>query len=381
MSIYKIPSLAFVALLAFLPACQEQGNTSDEATTNETHTGHIHLTQAQQELAGIELGPASQTTVAGSIGCTALVDVPPYSLASVYSPVSGIVQSVKHLPGEYVKKGSVLTRIQHPDIVKLQQDFIESYSQLQFLEQDTERKKTLAAADATSSRSAEEAQAALGRVQAQLKGLRSQLNLLGINAQALTEGGEISPSITLRAPISGYLTEVNLNQGQLVSPTDLLYEIIDNTHKHLELSVFTKDLPRVKEHQRIEAYLPGVEEPFLAEVHLIGKRVDEENRSVQVHGHFIDEPLKLLPGTYLQARIFTDEQMGWAVPETAVVQQGAESYVFAQVKDGFEPIAVETSRSNDSLMIIHNAERIQDKTLVLRGAYYLQDTGEAGHSH
>ena len=382
MARYNSSYLILLSLL-FLLSC----NSSDESTATEMteisgeHSGHTHLTTAQQELAGIELGPAEQRSVANTIGCTAHVDVPPYSLASVYTPIAGIVQSVQHLPGEYVRKGTVLTRIQHPDIVEVQADFVESHSQLTFLKQDAERKVTLAAADAASARSAEEAQAALAQQEAHLQGLRAQLRLLGIDADALAESGDIRTSITLRAPISGHLTEVNLNQGQLVSTDDLLYEIIDNTHKHLELSVFTKDLPLLKEDQRIEAYIPGSDQRYEAEIHLIGSRVDAESKSVQVHGHFVNEPKDLLPGTYLQARIFTNEQLAWVVPETAVIQQGEEAYLFAQEGDGFVSIPVDIASTRDSFMVIRNADQIKDKTLVLRGAYYLKEGVEVGHTH
>lgn len=373
----------FIALFTLLPfsACETEHDHSEETEMDDIHTNHVHLSDAQQELAGIELGKAVQRPVANTIGCTAYVDVPPTSLASVYSPVEGIVQTVRHLPGEYVKKGTILTRIQHPNLVILQQDFIESQAQLTFLQQDAERKATLAEAEATSARNSQEAQAKLAQQQAHLKGLRAQLQLLGINANDLAAGGDIQSSIALHAPITGYLTEVNVNQGQLVAPTDLLYEMVDNTHKHLELNIFAKDLHLLHEHQRIEAYVPGNGQHYEAEVHLIGKRVDPKDKSIRVHGHFTDEPLDLLPGTYLQARIFTDETLAWTVPETAIVRQGAEAFVYAQEEDGFEPIAVEIDATRDSFAIIRDAAHIQDKTLVLRGAYYLQEGAESGHSH
>ena len=384
MTRYIFLSLSALVLFFTLNSCQDQSSVEPEAdapASTAIHQGHIHLTAEQQAMAGIELGQAVQRPLPHHIGCTAYVDVPPYSLASVYTPVAGIVQNVRHLPGEYVKKGALLTTVQHPDIVKVQQDFVESYSQLAYLQQEAERKTSLAAEEAASTRSAEEAQAALARQEAHLKGLRAQLQLLGINADALAAGEELQTSISLRAPISGYLTQVNVNQGQLVSPTDLLYEIIDNTHKHLELSVFAKDLHLLKEHQRIEAYVPGNGSLYEAEVHLIGKRVEDKDKSIQVHGHFVDEPLNLLPGTYLQARIYTDEALAWTVPETAVTRQGAQSIVYAQSDEGFEPIQVEVETTRDSFVIIHNAEQIEGRTLVLRGAYYLQSSLEEGHSH
>lgn len=379
---YILPKfLSLVLLLSIFSCQQEPGPEQSLADTAIVHSNHVHLSTEQQELAGIKTGPAVQQPIADHIGCTAYVDVPPYSRASVYTPIAGIVQEVRQIPGEFVKKGTILTRIQHPNIITLQQDYMECYSQVSFLRQDAERKKTLAAEEATSTRSAEEAAATQAQQEARLKGLQARLKLLGINTNSLTEGGEIETSITLRAPISGYLTEVNINKGQLVSPPDLLYAIIDNNHKHLELSVFAKDLPLIKEQQRIEAYIPGSKQFYEANVHLIGKQVEANSKSIQIHGHFKNEPQDLLPGTYLQAKIFTNEKMAWTVPETAIIRQGQETFVYVEDEEGFFPLAVEVAETRDGFVIIQNPERIEGKTLVLDGAYYLQDGLAAGHSH
>jgi cobalt-zinc-cadmium efflux system membrane fusion protein len=370
-----------LSLSLILSGCQDEATQTAPEGSDELSTAYIHLSAEQKQMAGIETGQAKERPLANSIGCTAYVDVPPYSLASVYTPVAGVVQGVKHLPGEYVQKGSLLTRITHPNIIQLQQDFLEINSQLDFLRQDATRQQTLSEAEAASTRRYQEAQAQLAQAEARSKGLGAQLQLLGIDAQQLAEGGEVQTAISLRAPISGYLTQVNVNQGKLVGPDELLYELVDNNHKHLELNVFAKDLPQLREGQRILAYVPGNEQAYEAEVHLIGKQIDETNKTVRVHGHFTEEPQELLTGTYLQARIFTDDRQAWSVPETAVVRRGETATVYASTPEGFLPIAVDVEPGRDSFVVIRNYEAIAGKELVLKGAYYLQDSMEGSHGH
>ncbi|MEZ4987684.1 MAG: efflux RND transporter periplasmic adaptor subunit [Saprospiraceae bacterium] len=244
--------LMFIVLAGCGDAAIEPTDSQEE---NPAET-IVTLTPAQEKLAGITIGKASRRNLSEKIGCTAYVDIPPYSLASVYAPVQGFVQQVSQLPGEFVKKGAVLTTLQHPDIINLQQAFLESSSQLDFLEKDFARKQALAASDATSAKVMEQALADLNKEKATQKGLKAQLKLLGVRVDQLLNSGEIQPTIALVAPISGYLTQVNVNQGKLVTPNDLLYEIIDNQHVHLELNVFAKDLPVLKEGQRITAQVP-----------------------------------------------------------------------------------------------------------------------------
>ncbi len=69
------------------------------------------------------------------------------------------------------------------------------------------------------------------------------------------EKGEIQPTVNLYAPISGYVTEVNVNLGKYVSPTDVMFEIVDTEHLHAELTVFERDVPRLKIGQKVRFIL------------------------------------------------------------------------------------------------------------------------------
>lgn len=369
-------SYLFAALLVaqtlFFTACQGDTNTpTAEEDTSESE--YVTLTAEQAQLAGIEVGKAEKRSMSASIGCTAFVDVPPYSMASVYAPVVGIVQEVSQLQGQYVKKGSVLTHLQHPDLVKLQQQFLETYSRMDFMEKEYARKKTLAASEATAAREVEAAAAAWAQEKATYKGLKAQLQMLGIGTDALERGGDIQARIPLTAPISGYISQVNVNRGKLVSPTDLLYEIVDNNHVHLEISVFAKDLPLLHEGQRITAQVPGSDTEYAATIHLIGKTIATENKTVSVHGHFTKEPVPLLPGTYLQARIFTDEAPVWAVPEAAIVREGESTFVFVKRAAGFAKIPVTTTPAVDGYIALPPGEDWATQELVVKGAYYLNE--------
>ncbi len=367
-------AISFMILAALFTACQtgqqpEKKAKHDEAV--EALPVSFHLTPEQMDMAGIELGKPVKRIISNSIGCTGRVEVPPQSLASVYSPVNGFVQSVNHLPGEYVKKGTLLTVLQHPDLVRSQRVFLECRSRLSFLEKEYERKKTLSESDATSKRVFEKTAAELELEKARYKGLKAELKLVGVNTEKLEAGGDIQTSITLVAPISGYIVSVAVNKGKLVSPTDLLYEIVDDSHVHLEIEVFAKDVPKLKKGQTIEAYLPGNDKTYQAKIYLIGKMIDRAKKTVIVHGHFNEEPVPLVPGTYMQARIYMAETEVWAVPETAVTRQGGEAFVFLKNESGFEKIQVETGQSKDGYVALKNGESVRNQLLALKGAYYL----------
>ena len=55
---------------------------------------------------------------------------------------------------------------------------------------------------------------------------------------------------------------------------------------HLELNVFEKDILKVKEGKKITFTVPEAsKEVFNAEVHLVGKSIEGNDRTINVHGH------------------------------------------------------------------------------------------------
>ncbi|HAB28612.1 MAG TPA: efflux transporter periplasmic adaptor subunit, partial [Xanthomarina gelatinilytica] len=77
-----------------------------------------------------------------------------------------------------------------------------------------------------------------------------------------------------------------VSNGSYVSPSDTIIEIVDTDHIHLELSVFEKDILKIKKGQDILFTIPeATDSIFKADVHLVGTTIDETNRRVKIHGH------------------------------------------------------------------------------------------------
>ena len=373
------------AWFAFLPvvfaitvfaSCGKEKTTDHETPEAIPVSAAIELSDEQMALAGIELGQPQKRVLSEKINCTGTVEVPPQSLASVYSPVQGFVKKVNHLPGDYVRKGELLTTISHPDMVKLQREFLEVNSQLSFLEKNYQRKQTLAAGNAASQRSLEEAKAKWDLEKARHNGLKAELGMIGISTKKLEEGGEIQGAIGLVTPVSGYVSKVDVNLGKLVTPNNLLFQVVDNSHTHLELQVFAKDLNKIKKGQLIECNMPGSDEVYTAKVHLTGKMIDLESKTAMVHGHFEKEPTPLAPGTFMQATLFTKGKEVWTVPETALVRQGGEVFIFVKNKDGFEKMTVVTGMSGEGVVEIMGLDFSANKQVALAGAYYLNGSAD-----
>lgn len=375
MKYLKISGFAILLALAG-SACQtrpDEGDAKEPAAEgNEAVT--VYLSPEQMELSGIVLGQPVTREIASYIECSGIIDVPPSNIRLVHSPVVGFVQQVKHLPGEHVHRGDQLASIAHPDLIRQQRGFLESAGRIPFLKKDLERKKELAAADAASGKAYEQAQSDYAVEEAHYNGLKAELDLIGINTQALEESRQVQPSIRIFTPVAGYLTKVNVNPGKLVEPSMLLFEIVDNSHVHLELQVFAKDLALLREGQKVVAAIPGSDEELHGKIHLINKAIDVEKKTANVHVHLDEEPNGLAIGTFLYARIRTDSRQVSAVPEAAVIRSGDRSFVFIKEGEGFRKAEVETGQADEGFVEIKELNLREGQQIALKGAYYINGT-------
>jgi cobalt-zinc-cadmium efflux system membrane fusion protein len=362
-------------LVLGIGACTESTPAEMDATDPEDQVATASFSAEAAALAGIETGRIEKRIITSFIECTGQIDVPPQSRISVYSPVEGFVEYVRHIEGEYVKKGSSLTAISHPELIHRQRELLEHLSQIEFLEKDFERKRALSEKEAASSLALEEVTAALRLAQARIKSLRAELKLIGVNIKALEEDGEIQSSIHFYAPVSGYISRVEVNKGKLVTSQDLLFEIIDMGHLHLELELFAKDLHRVERGQEVVFQLPGGQEEKRARIEQKSFRIDSETKTAMVHAHLMEKG-DYVPGAIVQARIFPEADSVWSVPEEAVIRAGNSAYIFIRKGEGYEKQAVRTGRSDGTFVELLDYPLEKDQEIVIKGAYYVDATQE-----
>lgn len=322
--------IAFTVITAFmLVSC----DAKKEATNTDTHDheeepGVVELTAAQFKTAGITYGKPENRQISGAVKVNGLLDVPPQQQVSISVPMGGFIKQTSLLQGMPVKKGQVIAVLENLDYIQLQQDYLEVSSQLEYAATEHNRQQELAKENINALKTLQQAKANWQTLQAKENGLRQKLSMLNISTAALQKGN-IQRTINVYAPISGYVTQVNVNLGQFVTPADILFRIVNTEHLHAELTVFEKDVPRLKIGQLVRFTLGNETKARTATVHLIGREISPE-RTVRVHCHLEEEDTQLLPGTYLQAMIETGAAAVKALPDAAVVSFENKAYVFVK---------------------------------------------------
>ncbi len=219
-------------------------------------------------------------------------------------------------------------------------------------------------------------------IKARVSALAEKLALIGINANQLRASEKISRTINVYSPISGYVSRVNVNIGKYMHPADVMFEIINTEHLHAELTVFEKDIGKIKEGQKIRFTLPNEDNiERLATVHLVGRLINE-HRVVKVHGHLEKEDEQYLPGMFIKAFIEISNSTVNALPEEAIVQSGGKRYIYIfkghRIEDNLEMSDFEMIEIQEGVaeglykeVVLPDTFDINANQIVLKGAYSL----------
>lgn len=379
-------SIIYSILLLSLPLLWQCSDSTEPTPANTVQgTDHsLSMTPEQQEMAGLEIGQPEKRTLASSIQVTGMVDVPPQSRASLYPSIHGYVQSVRHYPGSKVRKGETLAIIRHPDILSKQQSLLEAQAQVKYWDAELQRQQKLVAGEVSAEKAMQEATANFKKANAQFEALYAEIEFWGINMKSLLDDGILQSELSLRAPIDGYITAIHSHIGAFVEPNMALYDLIDDSHLHLELEVFAKDLHKLQKGQLVTFHLPQSDDQFHGEVYLIGREVDPVKKTVNVHVHYDESATPLTPGTYVTAQIATQATEVWAVPKTAIVQIEGAPHLYRQVEDGFEKVPVTTGLQDDNWVAISLEDGDYTTPIAVKGAYYLKGfeaQDEMSHGH
>ena len=371
---YRLTILCIALTAIVISSCGEKKPNETAVAETENSVGGITITKEQFNNSGMVLGKLEEKSFPVTIQTNGMIDVPPENRAVVSATMGGYIKRTPLLIGDVVKRGQLLVTIENPEFITLQQDYMEIKQQLAFLQSEYERQQTLREENITSQKSFLKAESEFKTAYARYNGLEKQLTMLNISP-AQVEQGNISSSATIYAPINGSITQMNVTKGTYVSPASPILEIIDNDHIHLELSVFEKDIMKIKKGQMIRFRIPeSSEETFAAEVHLIGASIDE-NRTIKVHGHLENEGGNFLTGMFVDAEIVTENTSAKAIPSEAVVEQEGKFYVLRNTATRdteytFESLEIQLGNSVDGFTEVKNASQFSDSdTFLTKGAF------------
>lgn len=356
-------------------------SSGEEATKNaveEVDRTQIIITKMQFDDSKMKLGNIFDTVFHQLVSASGYVDVPERNKAVLGSYFGGKVAAIYVVTGQEVQQGQSLIAIENPDILDIQQDFIETQAQAKNLQAIYERLKLLASDNVGSQKELQQAESEFVMATARQQSLEEKLRLMQIDPAKL-HAGTMSAQTIIRAPFSGSVAQIMTTTGQWLSESDPAIELINTSRFIVRMNVFEKDLSYLKVDQAVHIMLPDRPDlPFVGQISHLSKKVNQQQRTAVAMATITEGATEaMLPGMFVNGNIEVSDLEVDCLPEDAVVdidgryfaltllREEAEQYVFKKVE-------VFPGRSMGKMTEINRSEAFTPETkFLISGVFQL----------
>lgn len=377
---FKLSTIILAFLITFT-SCN--GGKKQNVETKETEVipeNIVELREDQIKLANIEMGTIELRSMSGTLKVNGIVSVAPQNLATVSMPMGGFIKSTNLMPGNAVRKGQTLAIIENQEFIDIQQNYLEAKNRCELAKTEYDRQKELFKSDVSSQKNMQQVTSNYKSLKVQVKALEQKLSLIGINPFRLTEDN-ISRSVAVVSPISGYIKAVNVSIGKSVSASDVLFEIVNSDKLFLELTLFEKDADKVSNGEKIRFYTNNETEQHEAVVYQTGKSINND-KTYKVYANVVGRCKNMLPGMYVNAHIQAKSNQVTSVPSASIVSFDDKDYIFVFEKNKVESgkpfteyrmIQVQKGVVDDGFteIVLPEGFNFKEAKVVVKGAYNL----------
>lgn len=370
--------LLFSVFISLLVGCKSKNSVDPEDVSSALDENMVILNKDQMKLAKISIGKIEKRVLSETVECNGTIESPPGAVAMVSAPMGGFIRNAYFIPGNYVAKGTVIATLEHPDYIRLQQEYLETKNQLELYHEEFKRQGELTVENASSIKKMQQAQADYRMTEVHYLSLKAQLKLIGMNPDSLQVDG-IKTTIQIKAPISGSISRVNASIGKYSGPNEMIYEIVNNNDLHLHLEIFEKDIQKIKKGLHVNFW--PTSDPhhiYIATISSVGQKLDEESNTFSIHSHIKSGYDQLKTGMHVYSEILLSQDSVYSLPSDAILTSGNNHFIFISKDSVFTRFEIIPGiKQSDFIELINLPDSIIDKDVVISGSYYLNAEMEA----
>jgi RND family efflux transporter MFP subunit len=319
--------------------------------------GPVNIAAGKQQVMGVRTATVEQKPVVRDIRATAQIVPDERRIAHIHVKVPGFVEKVYvDFVGQLVRKGQPVFTLYSPDMVATQEEYLIA----------KRGEQTLGGAPYQ-----EVSQGA----QSLLRSARQRLKLWDISDQQikkLDETGEVSKTITIHSPITGFVTDRKVFPNVSVTPDMDLYVISDLSSIWATADIYQYELPFVKVGQKAQlqlSYYPG--KTYSGRITYIYPSMDPTTHTAKVRIDISNPNFELKPQMFGDVQIKVDYGNKILVPQDAVLNSGNEQTVFVVREGGnFEPRKVTLGPAVEGNVVILSGLKAGE-TIVTSGNFLI----------
>lgn len=323
-------------------------------------TGILSMTSKQQASLGVQVA-AVQTSTGGQLLASATVVMPPGKEFTVSAPYAGQVSRLLVGVGDSVKSGAALAHFTSPMLGDARRLLNEA---------TLEYKNTTAAAERDQAMFEEGIIPAVRLQLSRSKQEAAQAQLNAREAELLTSGVRFDvhsgyATGTLKAPLSGIVSEAFVAVGQRVDAGTVLFKLADSSQLQLDLQLSSQKAAQLQVGDEVsiathnaKAKIIGVSRAVDASQSARARATVTARGSLQA-GELVSVTL------HPKGKARSDKtDTYWLVPSRVVTQWRGKPWIFVANDKGFEAKTVNVISSTDDLSLIEVALPLNSKVAI-----------------
>jgi cobalt-zinc-cadmium efflux system membrane fusion protein len=200
---------------------------------------------------------------------------------------------------------------------------------------------------------------------------------------AVIESSESLARYELKTMIAGTVIEKHLTRGEAVGREEQAFVIADLTTVWVDLSVYQKDIPRVRTGQFVHIDGgPGLPEAT-GTISYVTPVVDQPTRTATARVVLPNAEGIWRPGMFVNAHVLEPVPGDIVVPRTAIQLVARAPVVFVETAGGFEPRPVMIGRGGDTHVEVLDGLRPGERFVATNSFLLKAELGksEAEHEH
>ena len=343
--------IASVILLFLLFACNKPKQKTDEHAGMDMMDNMMHLTAHEQDLIHLAIDTAQIKTILETSNFVGTAAVDQNNNSNISSRVNGRIEKLfVRNPGEEIKKGQALYSVYSEELLSDENEFLLSIAQQSTF---TGQKNT---------------------VNTLVEASHKKLLLWGLSEaqiKELTQNKKTSPTINVYSNVNGYLSQLNINEGEYVSMGTLLFTIASLKTVWVNAEIYQNEISYLLQNSEIELEFEAFpNEIFEGQIIQNPPVLDADKKVSSVKILIQNNSGKIKPGMMATVSVKRNQKKTLVIPKSALVLS-KEISVWIQTKPGmFESRMVKTGIENKTEVEILSGIKEGD-LVVSSGAYLL----------
>jgi cobalt-zinc-cadmium efflux system membrane fusion protein len=350
----------------------------------------VELTKDEEKAIDIKTAKASFQPLQSQLQALGKIFAHPTKKAIVSYAFSARIADIHINIGDWVKTGQRLVTLQSEEVGSAKSEFYKAQADFELSKVNYERQKRLFDRGVGAQKDYLAAEANFKVTEAHLNAAEKKLHVLGFSEQhvkEISETHQISPIITLYAPISGKIIEHNAILGAMVDQETEILTIMDPSLLCIHADIYERDIAKIRIGQDVIASVPAYpREAFTGKITYISDVLHEETRTITVRSEVDNKEYKLKPGMFADINILLNHRAeALVLPVEAILDDKQDKIVFIKLAGKYIPQVIKTGAEHGGFIEILAGLQEND-IVVTSGNFQLksklyEEVLKGGHIH